>query len=101
MGQLFDDHHRIEERRSGAAPLIGHFDPHDAELEEAIDELFRHLRVAIHVVHERPDPLDGEFANALLEHLLFFGKDGERCARGEVDGLGGHEDGLRRIIAEV
>ncbi len=95
MGELFDDHHGVEKSRAGAAPLIGHFDPHDAELEEAGDQLFRHRALAVHVVDERADLLDREVAHALLEHLLLFGENGQRCAWRDFDCLG-HVGRLRQ-----
>ncbi len=88
--ELFDDEHGVEERRSGAAPLFRDFDAHDAELEEALDQVLRHRGVVIHLRDEGANLLDREIANALLEHLLFFRQHGQGCAGSELEG-GGHQ----------
>ena len=64
-----------------APELLGDFDPHDSELEEAADQVGRHRGVAVHLMDERADLLDGELADALLEHLFVFGEDGQRGGR--------------------
>ena len=71
--QLLHHQRGIEKRGAGAAPLIRHFDGHDAQLEEVVDEGLVHDRVVVHAVNEGADLFHGEVAHALLEHLLFFG----------------------------
>jgi hypothetical protein len=90
VGKLFDDQDGVEERRSGAAPLFRHFDPHDAQLEKAFDQTLIQRGFAIHRWDERSNFLDGEVADALLEHLLLFGEMSERSGRRELQGVGGH-----------
>ena len=90
MRQLLDHEYGVEERRAGAAELLGNFDAHDAEVEEAGDEALVHHRVVVHLRDEGTNFFDGELAHALREHLLFFGKDGQRCAGVELEGGGGH-----------
>src|SRR5262249_32546484 len=90
VGELFDDEDRVEERRAGASPAVGDLDTHDPELEEACDEVFRHFRIVVHLMDQRTDPLDGEVAHALLEHLFFLREDREGSTGLDFDGLGGH-----------
>jgi hypothetical protein len=50
----------------------------------------------IHLVHEGADLLDRELADALLEHLFFFGQHRQRGAGRGFD-CGGHRGSLRRV----
>ena len=104
MGKLLDHQDRIKEGGAGAAPPVGDLNAHDAELEEAVDQVPGHDPGLVHVVHPRADLLDGEVAHALLEQLLLFGEDCEWRAWRDINGLGGHRGAsgnLGRIIADV
>ena len=58
-------------------------------------ELRVHRGVVVHLVDERADFLDGEVADALLEHLLFFGESRKRTARYWQLRFGGHFEASR------
>ena len=79
--QRLDGEHGVKERRAGAAVGLGNLDAHDAEVEQLVDELWRNLRVLVHLADERPDFAIGEFVDAVAEEGFVLAEpcEGRNC----------------------
>jgi GH43 family beta-xylosidase len=62
----------VKERRAASAEGVGDFDPHDAEIEQFIDEVARNLGVLVHVPDVRPDLPIREFVNTVPKQGFVF-----------------------------
>jgi hypothetical protein len=98
-GQFFDGQHGMEEPAPGAAVGLRHFDAHDAQFEELIDERLGELRMLVHFPHERPNASFGELTDAVAEDNLILGEYCERLS--VIRGFLGHERGLLKITQNM
>jgi hypothetical protein len=95
-GERLHRQYSVEQARPGAAERLGHFDPHDAQVEQLVDEIPGNSGLVIHFPHARPDFAGGKFLHALAEQLLVVGQAGERGRK--ICGRFGHAGNV--IIAK-
>jgi hypothetical protein len=75
--EFLDRQHGMKEAAARAAVSLGDLDPHDAEVEELVDERPWNLRVLVHFTDEGPDLRVGEGPHAVPENRLVLGENGE------------------------
>ena len=69
------DRDRVRERvRSGAAPLLGHGDAHQPERGELLDEVVGEAVLAVELLGDGRDSLDGEVAHRPPDELVLGSK---------------------------
>ena len=89
---LLDGQHREEYPAAGTPVLLRHLDAHQAELEEAGNQVGTELRRFVHLLDVRLELGLREFADRIPEHGFFFGQGRER-RNGGAEVL--HGGGLR------
>ena len=68
----FHRQHGVKELRSGASLGLRNLDTHDAQLEQAVDELSRNERLIVHLSDSRANFAVREFVHAVPEQRLVF-----------------------------
>ena len=72
------DHHQ---RTAGAAVFLGDFDPHEAHLEELVDQRAVEFSLALHLLHARADFVVRESGDGVAKCRFVVGEDRQRCVR--------------------
>ena len=72
----------VEEGRAAAAERLGDFDAHHAELEQAIDQRARDLRLLVHLADKGPYFAVRELVHAVVKQALVLREDGQRRSCG-------------------
>ena len=72
----------MEEARAAAAERLGDLDAHHAELEQAVDQRARDLRLLVHLADERPYFAVRELVHAVAKQPLVLREDGQRRSGG-------------------
>ena len=87
----------LEEGAALPAVLLGDLDPHQAHLEELLDDVLAEDAGLVHLAHVGADLFAGELAHGGLEELFVFGERGQRRRR--LQGFeGGH---VRSLLQQV
>ena len=74
----------MKERRAASAVNLGDFDPHDAEIEQLLDELVRDFGLLVHLADQRAHLTVGKLVDAVSEQPLVLGQQGEWKRGGSV-----------------
>ncbi len=94
--ELFDSQDGVEESAAGSAVSLRHFDTHDSELEELVDERPWDSRLFVHLADEGADVCLGEIPDAVAKDALVFSEDRQRLD--VVEGFWRHERILLRAL---
>ena len=69
----------MKQRAAGAAVILGDLDPHQAHLEELVDQRAVDLSVALHLLHARADFVVRESGDGVTKYRFVVGEDRQRC----------------------
>ena len=92
--QLFHRQNRLKELAARATILLRHFDPHQPELKELVDEIFVEDALFVHLLHQRTNFLFGELADVVTKENFVFREAGQRSRRGKLQNIR-HESTFR------